>query len=335
MANFYVCKLLRKPGIVVASTIVYGNVEIRPAQKQDVDELAMLRRSIEATKLEAEVEVEIACRIAVIVQAENPDDADILSDQYFVEVLDLLTVEYTMSHLAVTQCGYIKNLDTGEYQVITKHQFAPAMLLIRSPHSMPQINSTQLLAYRSGDLLDRYKRSIHWSRNARWERSIHLSLLYRWFAIEALFKENENDDVTSPLMLFLGFPGGAYSKYISRDLLKKLSQNESYSKWKRQMKTVVDKIRDFRNASVHSGFRSVDCTPDDLRLYGRLMSVGLSRCQSAVQNGVLNGLKTVPEFKEYAGLIFENRPDVEGDTIGTIVHILDNDHLKYVQTTYF
>ncbi|TDN61138.1 hypothetical protein [Paraburkholderia sp. BL10I2N1] len=335
MASFYVCKLLKKPGIAVAATIVHGNVEIRPVQKQDMDELAMLKSSIESTKLEAELEIEIACRIAVIVQAETPDDADILADQYFVEVLDLLTVEYTMSHLAVAQCGYVKNLDTGEYQVITKHQFAPAMLFIRSPHSMPQINSTQLLAYRSGDLLDRYKRSIHWSRNARWEKSMHLSLLYRWFAVEALFKLNENDDVTSPLMQFLGFPGNAYSKYISRDLLKQLSKDTSYSKWKKQMKVVVDKIRDFRNASVHSGFRSIDCTPDDLRLCGRLMSVGLSRCQGAVQTGILNGLKTVPEFKEYAGLIFENRPNVEGDTIGTIVHILDHDHLKHAQTTYF
>lgn len=334
MANFYVCKLLKKPGIAVPTTIVYGRVEIRPAHKQGADELAILKNSLESTKLEAEVEIEIACRIAVIVQAGTPEDAEILADQYFVEVLDLLTVEYTMSHLAVAHCGYVKNLDTGDYQVITKQQFAPTMLFIRSQYSMPQINNTQVLAYRSGDLLDRYKRSIHWSRNARWERSIHLSLLYRWFSVEALFKESENDDVTSPLMLFLGFPGNAYSKYISRDLLKRLSANTSYSKWKKQMKGVVDKIRDFRNASVHSGFRSNDCTPDDLRLYGRLMTVGLSRCQGAVHTGVLNGLKTVPEFKEYAGLIFENRSNVEGDIIGTIVHILDHDHLKHLQSTH-
>jgi len=334
MASFYVCKLLKKPGIAAATEIVYGNVEIRPARLQDTDELVLLKNSVESTKLEAEVEIEITCRIAVIVQADSPDDADVLADQYFVEALDLLTVEYTLSHLAVAQCGYVKNLDTGKYQVITKQQFAQGMLFTRSLSLMPQINSTQSLVYCSGDLLDRYKRSIHWSRNATWEKSVHLSLLYRWFAVEALFKENEGDDVTSPLMLFLGFPGNGYSKHISRDLLKRLCDDKSYLKWKNQIKAIVDKVRNFRNDSVHSGFRSIDCTPDDLRLYGRLMTIGLSRCQGAVQTGVLNGLKTVPEFKEYAGLIFENRPNVERDIIGTIVHILDHDHLKHVQPTY-
>lgn len=334
MANFFVCKLLKKPGICTATTIVYGNVEIRPAQKHDLSELAMLKQSVESTKLDAEVEIDFACRIGVIVQADNSDDAQLLADQYFVEALDLLTVEYIMSELATANCGYVRNLDTGEYEVILTPKFSPGMLFIRSLTSMPQINATQDIVNRSSDLLDRYKRSIHWSRNARLEKSVHLSVLYCWFAVEALFKENEGDDVTSPLMLFLGFPGNAYSQHISRDLLERLSDNPSYWKWKKKLKALVEKIRDFRNSSVHSGFRSIDCTTNDLRLYGRLMTVGLSRCQGAVQAGIFSGLRTVPEFKEYAGLLFENRENVEVDIIGNIIHMLDHDHMKYVQSTH-
>ena len=332
MANFYAYKLLKKPGIAAATTIVYGNVEIRPAKSRNSTELAILKKSIAATMPEAEAEIglDAACGIAVIVQAETVDDAETLADEHFVEVLDLLTVEYTMSHLEVANCGYVKNLDTGEYQEITTKQFDPPMIFVSAFGSMQQINPTQLLAYRAGDLTDRYKRSIHWSRNARWEKNVQLSLLYCWFAVEALFKESETDDVTSPLMLFLGFPGGSYSKYISRDLLRQLSENTSYSKWKKQIKVVIDEIRNFRHASVHSGFRSIDCAPDALRLYGRLMTVGLARCQGAVQTGILNGLKTVPEFKEYAGLIFESRQNGVQDIVGNVVHILDHDDLKHV-----
>lgn len=335
MVSFYVYKLLKNPGIVVTTTIVYGDVEIRPAKSRNSGELEILKKSIASTMPEAgaEIGLEVACGIAVIVRAETLDDADTLADEQFIEVLDLLSVEYPMSHLELANCGYVKNLDTGEYQEITKKPFDPSMTFVSAFGSMQQINSTQLLAYRIGDLTERYKRSIHWSRNASWEKNMQLSLLYCWFAVEALFKENETDDVTSPLMLFLGFPGSSYSKYISRNLLGQLSDHASYSKWKKQIKVVIDKIRDFRNASVHSGFRSIDCDPDALRLYSRLMKVGLARCQGAVHIGIFNGLQTVPEFKEYAGLIFESRQNVVEDIIGNVVYILDHDHLKPVRAT--
>lgn len=335
MLNYYVCKILQKPGIVIADTIIYGSVEIRPARKEDATEMAILTESVNSANPKPDVEVEIACRIGTVVEANSIEDAEVLADQRFVEVLDLITVEYTMSQLSLAQCGYIKNLDTGEYHNITRPIFNVGTLFITNEGSMPRANAAQIILQRSGDLIDRYKRSIHWSRNAQREKSVHINLLYRWFAVEALFKEHETDDVTGPLMLFLGFPGSVYSKHISRELLSKLSTNESYSKWKRQMKDVVDKIRNFRNASVHSGFRSIDCSPDDLRLYGRLMTVGLSRCQGAAQTAILYGMSSVSEFKEYAGLLFENRDNVEKDIIGTIIHILDHDHLRHVQPTHF
>ncbi|UXZ83495.1 HEPN domain-containing protein [Burkholderia multivorans] len=334
MYNYYVCKLLKNPGIVIAETVVYANVEIRRAKKDDTEEMALLTESVEATNLKAEVEIELSCRIGTIVQAATEEEASNLADQRFVEILDLATVEYTMSHLSLAHCGYVKNLDSGECTTLKNRQYSAGTSFITSRGIMPQINTTQQILYRSGDLFERYKRSIHWYRNAQRENSIHINLLYRWFAVEVLFKETETDDVTGPFTLFLGFPGSTYSKYIDRDLLNRLSSNASYSKWKKQIKDIVDKIRKFRNDSVHSGFRSIDCTPDDLRLYSRIMTLGLGRCQGAVQYAVLSGLKSVTEFREYAGLIFENRSNVERDVIGNIIHILDHDHLKHVQSAH-
>lgn len=294
----------------------------------------MVNDSINATKLNGQVEAEIGCRIGVVVKADSADEAANLADQYFVEVLDFLTVEYTMSQLELAHCGYVRNLDTDENQIISNQQFDMGTLFIRSQGLMSRLNSTQALLLQEGDLLDRYKRSIHWSRNAILEKSPHLTILYRWFAVEALFKENDTDDVTSPLMLFLGFPTNTFSKYLSRDMLKRLSDSESYRKWKLKIGPLVNRIRKFRNDSVHSGFRSIDCTADDLRLFDRLLTVGLSRCQGAVHTGVLSGFKSVSEFKEYAGLIFENNPNVERDILETIVYILDRDSLRHVPMTH-
>jgi len=334
MNNYYVCKALKNPGIVIAETIVYANVEIRPARENDTEEMVLLTESIKATNLESEVEITLSCRIGTIVQTDTEEAISSLADQRFVEILDLAAVEYTMSHLSLAHCGYIKNLDSGECTIFKNREYSAGTSFIRSRSMMPQLNSTQQILYQSGDLFERYKRSIHWYRNAQREKSIHINLLYRWFAVEALFKENETDDVTGPFMLFLGFPGSTYSKHIDRNLLNRLAADASYSKWKRQIKDIVDKIRKFRNDSVHSGFRSIDCTPDDLRLYSRIMGLGLGRCQGAVRSAVLSGLKSVTEFREYAGLIFEDRPNVETDVIGNIIYVLDHDHLKHVQSAH-
>jgi hypothetical protein len=334
MTSFYVCKVLKNPTISIAETVVYGDVEIRPSRSCTVHEKEVLAESIKATKCESEVNLAFGCLIGVIVEADSSDDADALADRQFVEVLDLLTVEYTMSQLVVAQCGYVKNLETGTVHSISKQVFDFGTLFVRRLSGMPQINNTQRVLHRTGELVDRYRKSIYWSRYASIEKSVHLSLLYRWFALEALFKENEGDDVTSPLMLFLGFPGSTYSQNISRDLLRRLSEDTAYSKWKKQMKALVDEIRNFRNDSVHAGFRSVDCTTEKLRLYGRVMSVGLPRCQGAVLEGIFNGLSSVPELKAYAGILFEDRANVESDILGTVVHILDNDHMEHVQPTH-
>jgi hypothetical protein len=126
------------------------------------------------------------------------------------------------------------------------------------------------------------------------------------------------------LLLYLGFPGSTYSKGISRDLLSQLSENESWIKWKKLLRDIVEKIRIFRNDSVHSGFRSVDYTSDELVLYNKIMTYAASRCQGAVRDALTQKITTVPEFKSCAGNIFENRGNVVTDIIGNIVFTLDN-----------
>ena len=136
------------------------------------------------------------------------------------------------------------------------------------------------------------------------------------------------------LLLFLGFPTSKYSKYISISLIKELEKNTSYTKWKRIIKDKVVDIRIFRNHSVHSGFRNIDFSIRDLRLYYNIMFIGCSRCQSAVKTGLLNRIDNIDDFKEYAGIIFENRDGLINDILGNIVFSFDNDYMLNPEPVY-
>jgi hypothetical protein len=270
------------------------------------------------------VDFEIASRIATVIQAPTLDEAILLADQRFVPILDLVSVEFALSEFSLTKNGYAKNLDTGDITPLHPRDFEPSLTFVVPRGPIKKYEFNQWLLRQSSDLAERYKRSIHWTRSAKWEESIQMAILYRWFAVEALFKQEEGDDISSLLLLFLGFPGGSYSKHISRNLLSNLAQNPAWAKWKRMLQGIVDKIRIFRNDSVHAGFRSVDYTPHELRLYHQIMAYGAARCQGAVRGALQSKIETVSEFKDYAGLIFEGNGNLEDDIFGNIIFSFEN-----------
>jgi hypothetical protein len=321
--NFYIVKILNGGGAVLPSTTIYGEVEIRPASADDKRERDAILQSTATARIK--VEHEIASRIATVVQAASLAEAMLLADERFVPILDLLSVDFPLSEFSLTQYGYVKNLDSGDITPIQSQGFGPSLTFVvpRGPIKKSEFN--QWFLRQSSDLAERYKRSIHWTRSAKWEESIQMAILYRWFSIEALFKQDEGDDITSLLLLFLGFPGGTYSKHISRGLLSRLAQNSEWTKWKKLSKDIVDKIRVFRNDSVHAGFRSVDYTPHELRLYHQIMTFGASRCQGAVKMALQSKIETVLDFKYYAGIIFEGHGRVENDILHNIIFSLEND----------
>ncbi|VBR62533.1 Uncharacterised protein [Burkholderia pseudomallei] len=332
MTDFYVVKIADNGGAVLPDTAVYGNVEVRRASSDRRDEKAAISESVAAYR--TKTDHEIASRVCAIVQAGTIDEAIQLADERFVPVMDLLSTEYALGQFGVLQCGYVKNLETGEITPIKDNTYGPSLAFVRAQGLAKKIKFEQWILTQKSELAQRYMRSIHWTRGAKWEKNIQSSVLYKWFSMEALFKENVDDDITGLLMLFLGFPGGSYSQPISRALLARLATNAAYEKWKRRIKTDLDRLRDFRNDSVHGGFRNVDYTRSELSLYHCIMTFAASRSQAAVRHALLNRLKTVSEFKDYAGIIFESRENLEVDIIDTIIFSLDNDHFGPVRRSH-
>lgn len=322
MIAYNVVKVLANNGVHFPVASVYGDVEIRPANKDFINEKKSIEESFELNKIS--VEVSINSRISCIVITENDQKAIQLADEKFEEVLDLRSREFAISRLETTPCGYIKDLESGTLKPIKDEKFSPSGAFLRRLHSFQQIDRTQLFLMWEGELAERYRKSLHWSRNASKESNIQIKIMFMWFALEALLKESENDKVAPYIRWFLGFPNGHGAQYISKQKIEALKSNEHYEKWKRKLIDALEKIREFRNDSVHSGFRRYDFSEEELALYEKIMIFGSSRCQEAVFSALSNGLRTVSEFKEYVGLIFDSYTNIENDIHGNVLFSLEN-----------
>ncbi|MEQ6475243.1 hypothetical protein [Comamonas sp. wu1-DMT] len=155
------------------------------------------------------------------------------------------------------------------------------------------------------------------------KKNAQLKTLFYCFAVEALIKETENDNIGGSVRWFLGFPNGKNRSDVSVTTLLKLREHPSYDFWNKELIDIFEKIRVFRNDSVHAGFRSTDFTKNELNLYSQIMLFGASRCQSAVRFALINGIKNVSEFKEYIPIIFEENCNIINDIHGNIIYSLD------------
>lgn len=322
MNVFYVAKLLDDQGVYRPDAFVLGDVELRPPSSDFEDELETIKKSIQ--KNEIKIDPKINCRIGTIVHAATLKDAELLADEKFVGSLDIISFELPISRISLSKCGYIKNLESGELTPIEDVSFSPSMAFVRRQSKFQIMEFTQWVAMQNSELGLRYRRSLHWSRNGKWEKNLQIRILFNWFAVEALLKESKNDNVGPLIRWFLGYPNGVSAANVSSELIDKLKSNPLYKNWKNKITNSIENIRKFRNDSVHSGFRNVDFSVSDIKLFNQLMTFGCSRCQGAVIDALRMGLKTVSEFKEYISLIFENKDNLVNDVHGTILYSLEN-----------
>lgn len=323
LSSLYIVKLFENQGVYRTNSQIIGDVEIRPPKSDISGELKILEKSIEANK--EKIDPKLNLRIGTIINVESLSDAEMLADEKFVEVLDILSAQFFMSNIKLSNSGYIKNLESGEITILKKSRLDPSMTFIRSQGKLETYEFTQWLANSQSELAMRYKRSLHWSRNGRWEKNVQIRILFNWFAIEALFKENASDNVGPIIRWFLGYPNGQYYSHVNSDLIIELNKNPLYDKWKSKIIQFLEEIRKFRNDSVHDGFRNVDYSIDKLRIYNQIMLLGCSRCQGAVVDALIAGLNTVEEFKEYIWVIFDNKIKLSEDVHGTILFSLEKE----------
>lgn len=324
MTSFLIVKVLDDRSITLPSTFNYGSVELRSYSADTQLEVSAFEKSASENGLDFNKH-KICARIATIIDCETHNEAIHAADTKFLEVLDFKSTEFSISAIKTSRIGLIKDLSSGEITPITRTGFQQSLSFVMRHGSIQNVDTTVYLLSLKNELCDRYRRSLHWARNSKNETNPQLKIIFLWFALEALLKADENDNcVESYIRLFLGFPNGQQQWIVTPEIKAKLEKHTRYNHWKKQLIEVVKEIRDFRNDSVHSGFRSVDFAKEKLELFSTIMIYAVGRCQAGVMQGLLNNLETLLEFKEYAVPLFENNKNLINDIHNNVIYSLDH-----------
>lgn len=304
MTKYLVLKILDNQGVYLPYTLIYGSVEIRSCNADSEYEVDILKESALRNGIDFNMYLYCA-RIISIVESEDVNEAIDIADDLFSEILDLKSRDFFSSILETSNIGYVKKLESGGIQPIIRNEFKMPLSFVVNKDSIQRIDISQYIYSLNSELSRRYLRSLHWSRNSQNESNSQIKILFCWFAIEALFKETEHDHIGGMVRWFLGFPNGSQRNDVLCSIIKELRKHPKYDYWNKELITIVDDIRIFRNNSVHSGFRSFDFTKKKLKYYKEIMAYSAPRCQNAVRYALINGISTVSEFKEYVAIIFE------------------------------
>lgn len=322
MKPYLIVKILETQSVCLPTTTVYSNVELRSSNADSSDELSALQTC--AKKLNLDFTKYSHCaRIATIVNTNSMETAPSIAESRFEEVLDLKSIEAPISNYTLSSIGFVKDLSTGQLHELKSSIHQPTMSFYIHQGNTQRFDITHYILAQDSELSKRYLRSLHWFRNSKHENNPQLKILFNWFAVEALLKESEKDNIAVYIRWFLGFPNGKAGKNVDQALLSKLESFKSYFYWKKELVQVLDNIRKFRNDSTHHGFRSIDFTPKQLELYSQVMIYGVTRCQAAVQTAILNGVTSVEEFKDYIPTILESNKYMTNDVRGNILYNLN------------
>lgn len=321
MKPYLIVKVLEMASVCLPTTTVYANVELRSSSADSPEELAALEAC--AKKLNLDFTKYSHCaRIATIVESNTLETAVSRAESRFEEILDLKSIEVPISNYALSSIGFVKDLFSGKLHEFKNLIHQPTMSFMTHQGNTQRVDITHCILAQDSELSARYLRSLHWFRNSKHENNSQLKILFNWFAVEALLKESEKDNVAVYIRWFLGFPNGKSGTLVDDKVLIKLESHENYLFWKKELVNVLEKIRIFRNDSTHHGFRSIDFTPEQLELFSQVMIYGVTRCQGAVQTAMLNGVKSAQEFKEYMPTIFESNQYLINDVHGNILFSL-------------
>lgn len=324
MTSFLVVKILDDRSIMLPSTMNYGSVELRSYSADTKLETEAFETSASEGGLDFNKH-KICARIAAIVDCETLSEAVHIADNKFLEVLDFKSTEFAVSAIKTSRIGLIKNLASGEITPIGRYGFQQSLSFVVRNGAIQCFDVANFLLSLKNELSDRYRRSLHWARNSKNETNPQLKIIFLWFSLEALLKADETDNcVESYIRLFLGFPNGQQVTLISPALKTNLENHNRYKYWQKKLIDIVKEIRDFRNDSVHSGFRSVDFTKEKLEMFSTIMTYAVSRCQAGAIQGLLSNIESLSDFKEYAVPLFENNTNLINDVHHNIIHSLDH-----------
>jgi hypothetical protein len=334
MNRFLICHLASDKSLYSTQPLHLGKVEMRGSKQDSPSEDAALRASL-ASNTEA-VELAICPRLVTVVEAATARRADILAVRRFEEALDALEVGSccVLSELCLLKSGFARNLGNGIVSPILARRglLSPSPMFRLSQGQFAQMEFAEaLFAVAPSDLGDRLFRSAHWSRKAQWENNVQLRVLFRWFAIEAAWKrktsrkrKTSDDDVVPIAMLALGFPTGHHSTQLRRATMDALYEHPRYRSWREAIRRRLQELRDWRNDSVHSGFRPWDVTSARLTDFDEISTFACSRSQGLLTRALHRGLATIDEARAQVTALFEGNSNAVSDVHNTIIYSLEN-----------
>lgn len=357
MSECIVTQIVRGP--VIFKTYTWGNIEIRQSKYDLPSESKALANSMMSFGLTEEIlreggqnsEAELS-RISTIVNTKEGRQPLAIARERFAEALDVLDIVTMLRKYALLEPGYIRHLDTGRMEPLhplhsrLPRYFQNPILQIDitrfSPMDLGQIVLAKQAPGRADiDLADRLLRSAYWSRRARTEDNPQLRVLFRWFAIEAIWmiepSQNgsiSNNDVITPIMWAFGFPRGQGSNLVTRKASRLRREVENHDVWKMACSTRLAAIREFRNRSVHNGFRHYDISPRELLDFDIMTYHACAAVQRQVELGLVYGFQTAAELLEYLPLLFEASCD--SNHVRKLIEGLQHpeNFIRYVQSDW-
>lgn len=320
MSNQYlVVRLLTKGSFYSADTYSLGKVELRRAKMDTPEETAAIEGS--RTEFgETDEQHVLSMRISTVLSADTAESAQVDAEEVFEEALDILQMlDTAVYNFRIYQAGYCRNLISGQIEYRRKLKQEPLQQTsLRMPTSeYGSVDFSQMVATKKTPLIKQFLRHAHWMRKTKNETNIQMRILFRWFSIEAIWKESESVDVVPMILWCLGFPTRDGLNEISLMLRMQLFAIPDYGTSKADYQEQYDKIRDFRNNSVHNGFRWQDISKSNLHDFDHLTFVACAHVRRFVTEGIRNSFATIDELKANMPKLFDipNRVSMIMDTL--------------------
>lgn len=325
MADYFIARLLTAGATHFTRNFCLGESEIRMSKSDTPDERSAFEESL---KLNGEaIDLNIGSRICTIIcDVDTPETANLAAENIFEEALDVLSLEsHGVGRFSLLKSGLSRNLNTSEIKPINKIIFRPTTVFAIEHERYPQITIKEhLLANKGVEICDRLLRALHWSRHASWEKNLHMRILFNWFAIEAILKKNENDNVAPKALFAMGFPSSNAGSIIDPRVLSEIEGHPKYSGYKTLLYKDMEAIREYRNNIVHSGHRPWDLRADELKRYTYITQTAKNSTLTFSIQGIYRGCKTTDDLWSAFPTIFADYDGLKDHVHGNIIFSLES-----------
>lgn len=323
MNKYLVVRITDDSSFFLPKTKSFGEVDLRPGNKDLNHELEALQSSLGAYGLS--LNLELCPRLVTIVKANDTEEANIIAELIFEETLDCFDIySYGLTENSLLPVGYIINLD--DYMITSlkpKTRLMSSSIFHIIPEKYPRVEEFQyILSISRNELSESLIRSGHWARKARMESSTQLKFIFRWIALESICKISKEDDIIPKIMLALGFITSKYITQLDYNIIQKLYSDSSYRIYKKWLHKKLKYMKKYRNNTVHKGFRRHEENETELKIFAKIAGLAYPKIRTYIIKAIINDFETLHEFWEIVPLLVEEKPNLIEDVHHTVMPIL-------------